>query len=70
MPKPRYDEEENVSRHAAADKDCCHEMEANYGWKLVDVEETDDSTLEADCVFEGKTGFPRSFNETDDDWED
>jgi hypothetical protein len=26
MPKPRYDEDENKSRHAAVDGDCCEEM--------------------------------------------
>ena len=70
MPKPRYDEEEDKSRHAAVDRYRCEDMESSYGWKLVDVEDTGDSILEADCVFEGKTEFPRSFNETDDDWED
>lgn len=44
-------------------------MENKYGWKLLDVEETDNSFMEADCVFEGKTEFPRPFNETDVDWE-
>jgi hypothetical protein len=68
--RPRYDEQENVSRHAAADRDCCLEMEDKYGWKLLDVEETGNSLLEVDCVFEGKTEFPRPFNETDADWED
>lgn len=67
---PRYDEQENVSRHAAADRDCCLEMEDKYGWKLLDVEETGNRVLEVDCVFEGKTEFPRPFNETDADWED
>jgi hypothetical protein len=65
MPKPRYDEDENVSRHAAADEGCCEEMERNYGWNLVRVEETEDSILDVDCVFEGKTEFPKSYYDTD-----
>lgn len=40
MPKPRDDDEENKSRHAAADEDCCDEMAEKYGWQLVDVEKT------------------------------
>ena len=40
MPKSRYDEKNNKSRHAAADEDCCEEMSEKYGWKLVDVEKT------------------------------
>lgn len=31
-PKPRYDEDEDVSRHAAIDEGCCEEMERQYGW--------------------------------------
>jgi hypothetical protein len=69
MLKPRYDEEENISRHAAADRDCCTEMEDRYGWKLLDIEDIGNDILEVDCVFEGKTEFPRPFNETDADWE-
>lgn len=65
MPKPRYDEEENVSRHAAADKGCCDEMAEKYGWPLVRVEETNNSILEVDCVFEGKTEFPQSYYDND-----
>jgi hypothetical protein len=38
MPKPRYDEEENVSRHAATDADCCQEMADKYGWFLKRIE--------------------------------
>ena len=30
MAKPRYDEEENKSRHGAADDDCCDEMADKY----------------------------------------
>ncbi len=65
MPKPRYDEEENKLRHAAADDDCCEEMAEKYVWQLVDVEKTGASILEVDCVFEGKTEFPKSFYDTD-----
>jgi hypothetical protein len=64
MPKPRYDEDENKSRHAAADEDCCEEMAEKYSWQLVDVEKTGDPILEVDCVFEGKTEFPKSYYDT------
>ncbi|MBD2326066.1 hypothetical protein [Alkalinema sp. FACHB-956] len=67
MPKPRYDEDENVSRHAAAEKADCEEMAERYGWELVGVEETSDSVLEADCVFAGKTEFPKSYYDTDNE---
>jgi hypothetical protein len=65
MPKPRYDEDENVSRHAAVDEDCCEEMAEKYGWILVDVEETGNAVLEVDCVFEGTTEFPKSYYDTE-----
>jgi hypothetical protein len=65
MPKPRYDEDENVSRHGATDEGCCEEMERKYGWDLVRVEETADPILEVDCVFEGKAEFPKSYYDTD-----
>jgi hypothetical protein len=59
MLKPRYDEEENVSRHAAADSDCCKEMEDKYGWDLKRIEPIEnDRIFKVDCVFEGKTEFP------------
>lgn len=70
MPKPRYDEEENISRHAVANEDCCEEISERYGWSLLDIEATSDSSLTVDCVFEGETEFPRSFNENEEDWED
>ncbi len=34
MLKPRYDEEEDVSRHAAPEAGDCLEMESKYDWKL------------------------------------
>lgn len=73
MPQPRYDEEEDKSRHAAATKPDCEEMANRQGWTLVDVEELPPSPnqiFNVDCVFQGKTEFPRPFNETDADWED
>jgi len=69
MPKLRYDEEENKSRHAAADEECCEEMAEKYGWELADTEETDNDILPVDCVFEGKTEFPKSYYDTDTDEE-
>ncbi len=65
MPKPRYDEDENKSRHGAADDDCCDEMADKYNWQLVDVEKTGDPILPVDCVFEGKTEFPKSYYDTE-----
>ncbi|MBD2776083.1 hypothetical protein [Iningainema tapete] len=70
MPKPRYDEEEDKSRHAVVDTDCCEEMAQKYNWRLVDVEETGDSTLPFDCVFDGKTEFPKSYYDTDEEKDD
>jgi hypothetical protein len=50
MPKPRYDEDENVSRHAAVNKDYCKEMERKYGWALIQLEETpEDPIFKVDC---------------------
>jgi len=64
--KPRYDPDENVSRHAASDEDCCEEMEEKYGWTLVETERLDnDPIFEVDCVFDGKTEFPKSYYDTD-----
>jgi hypothetical protein len=51
----------------------CEEMANRQGWTLVDVEELPPSPnqiFNVDCVFQGKTEFPRPFNETDADWED
>lgn len=42
-------------------------MAERYGWELVGVEETSDSVLEADCVFAGKTEFPKSYYDTDNE---
>jgi len=70
MPKPRYDEDENVSRHGSADEGCCEEMEQKYGWDLVRIEQTEDPILEVDCVFEGKTEFPKSYYDTDKEEDD
>jgi hypothetical protein len=66
MPKPRYDEDENVSRHGAANEDCCEDMSDKYGWKLIDVEQTGNPILSVDCVFEGDTNFPKSFYDSED----
>lgn len=70
MPRPRYDEEEDESRHAVANEDCCEEISERYGWNLLAIETTSSYALPVDCVFEGETEFPRSVNESDDDWED
>jgi hypothetical protein len=70
MDKPRYDDVGDVSRHAATDFSCCKTMAKNYGWQLKRVEKIHNSSIfKHDCVFAGKTAFPRSFNETEADWE-
>ena len=68
MTNPRYDPDEDVSRHAATDADECRDMEDKYGWELTRVEElpeTVNQVFEVDCVFEGATEFPPSYYETD-----
>ncbi len=65
MSKPRYDESEDKSRHGAVDADCCEEMAEKYGWQLLDVELTGNSILEVDCIFAGKTEFPKSYYDTE-----
>jgi hypothetical protein len=44
-------------------------MVKKYGWQLLDIEDSGNPILEVDCVFKGKTEFPRPFNETNADWE-
>jgi len=70
MPEPRYDSARNVSRHAAATDEDCQRMAARYGWLLEDVEDTEDPVLPKDCVFKGKTEFPKAFNELTETEED
>lgn len=60
MPKPRYDDEHDETRHAASDEDCCDDMTDNYGWDLKRVEQTEDNILSVDCVFDGYCEFPES----------
>jgi len=63
MPKPRYDEAEDETRHAAADEECCEEMSDRYNWNLKQVEQSAQSTsdvLSVDCVFDGYCDFPPS----------
>jgi len=65
--RPRYEEQENVSRHAAAEARDCLEMEEKYGWKLKRIEELPEAknqVFEVDCVFDGKTEFPKSYYDT------
>jgi hypothetical protein len=73
MTKPRYDEQENVSRHAAVSKEDCEKMQRKHGWQLVDIEKlppTKNQLFKVDCVFSGHTEFPKPANETKSDWED
>jgi|LauGreDrversion4_2_1035121.scaffolds.fasta_scaffold1435355_2 hypothetical protein len=59
MPKPRYDEDKNESRHAAVDRKDCENMAERQKWRLKSVEviSGEHAILKADCVFEGKTEF-------------
>jgi hypothetical protein len=68
MPKPRYDEDENVSRHAAASEGDRENMARKYGWELIEVEQTpEDPVFKVDCVFEGETEFPKPYQEKESD---
>jgi hypothetical protein len=60
MSKPRYDEEKNETRHGATSEESCTNMEDKYGWKLKNVEETGNSMLSVDCIFDGYCEFPPS----------
>jgi hypothetical protein len=40
--------------HSATAPEQCREMEQKYGWKLVEVRQTQDKILKVDCVFEGE----------------
>lgn len=59
----RYEPDEDKSRHAAADPDCCEEMEQKYGWKLIEIEKIDGPIFKVDCVFKGQTEFPDWYKE-------
>ncbi len=58
MPKPRYDEQKDETRHGAANQERCLEMENKHGWELKNVEYTQDSILSVDCIFDGYCEFP------------
>jgi hypothetical protein len=60
MPKPRYDEERDETRHGAVDEEQCEEMEKKYNWDLKAVEQTEAEILAVDCVFDGYQEFPPS----------
>lgn len=69
MPEPRYDAEENVSRHAAVEPADCLKMEVKYGWILKRIEELPEDVnqvFEVDCVFEGQTEFPKSYHDSEE----
>ena len=64
MLKPRKDEAENVSRHAAVSEGDCEKMAGKYGWELVAVEQIPtDPVFKVNCVFEGETEFPKPYQE-------
>ncbi|BAZ08553.1 hypothetical protein NIES4071_03580 [Calothrix sp. NIES-4071] len=68
MSKFRYDEDEDLSRHAAVSPDDCREMAKKYSWELISIEEIPPSinqVFQVDCVFRGKTEFPQTFYEKD-----
>lgn len=60
MSQSRYDEETNETRHAATSEEACTHMEEKYGWQLKNVEETGNSILSVDCIFDGNCEFPPS----------
>ena len=57
---PRYDPDQNETRHAAVSKKDCEEMEKKYRWKLKRVDDRQDTTLKKDCVFDDYCEFPPS----------
>ncbi len=61
MVNPRYDPEEDVSRHSAVSPEDCIKMAKNQGWKLVRTEKLNQDILDTDCIFKGKTEFPSSY---------
>ena len=60
MPKPRYDEERDETRHAAVSEECCEDMADSYGWNLKQVEPVSNDIFSVDCVFDGQCEFPPS----------
>jgi len=60
MPKPRYDDEQDETRHAAADEECCEDMADEYGWSLKRADPVEADILSVDCVFDGYCEFPPS----------
>lgn len=58
--KPRYDPDRNETRHAAASKNDCEQMEKKYSWSLKRVDDRQGSTLDKDCVFDDYCEFPPS----------
>lgn len=67
MVKPRYDSEGNLSRHGATSESCCYQMQQKYGWKLIDIEPLETEILKVDCVFEGRTEFPKSYYDPEEE---
>ena len=61
MPKPRYDDKKDETRHAAVDDEACASMKKKYGWDLKEVKLTETSILAVDCVFDGYCEFPPSY---------
>jgi hypothetical protein len=60
MPKPRYDEEKDETRHAAVSEEYCEDMADTYGWTLKQAELVATDVLPVDCVFDGYCEFPPS----------
>ena len=60
---PRYNEEKDESRHAAASAENCLKMEKNKGWRLKAIKQigSGDAIFKVDCIFHGETEFPKSF---------
>ena len=60
MPKPRYDEEKDETRHAAVSEEYCEDMADTYGWTLKQAELVATDVLPVDCVFDVYCEFPPS----------
>ncbi len=54
----RNNTDKGESWHAATDPDKCEEMQEKYGWTLLRVEPSNNSTLKVKCIFKGETEFP------------
>ncbi|MFB2979757.1 hypothetical protein [Microseira sp. BLCC-F43] len=52
------EEPTETSWHCVTERWRCYAIEKKYGWKLLSVERTSNTTLKYKCIFEGETQFP------------